>query len=222
MMMILVLTTLMIAYTSKLCEPSVTTPKHYGLIALYQKQKKCFKRKCLLKIQYIIHRESPKNAPPQQQNLFLVAESSFLALFQFCPVCRSECERKVDSRLGTKITVTQKCFSCTFFTSWDSQLSVGDIPVGKIMLSSSILFGGGSPTKVEKKYLHTAVQRTYQQQQSTLLNNIKAEGRESIVGGDGRCDSSGHSAKQGTYSLTDAKQNKILDSQLVQVCTRVN
>ena len=74
----------------------------------------------------------------------------------------------------------------------------------------------------QKKYLHTAVQRTYQQQQSTLLNNIKAEGRELIVGGDGRCDSPGHSAKYGTYSLMDAEQNKILDSQLVQVCTRVN
>lgn len=107
------------------------------------------------------------------------------------------------------------------------------------MMSSSILFGGGSPTKVlrilkhmnvptigystfmnhQKKYLHPAVQRTYQQQQSTLLNNIKAEGRELILGGDGRCDSPGHSAKYGTYTLMDAEQNKILDSQLVQVCT---
>ena len=66
------------------------------------------------------------------------------------------------------------------------------------------------------------MQRTYQQQQSTRLNNIKAEGRELIVGGDGRCDSPGHSAKYGAYSLMDAEQNKILDSQLVQVCTRVN
>jgi len=107
---------------------------------------------------------------------------------------------------------------------------------------SSILFGGGSPTKVlkvlkhmnmptirystfmnhQKKYLHTAVHRTYQQQQSSLLNNIKAEGRELIVGADGRCDSPGHSAKYGTYSLLDVEQNKILDSQLVQVCTGLN
>ena len=148
----------------------------------------------------------------------------------------------VESRIGTKITVTQKCYSCTFTTSWDSQPSVRDIPVGNIMLSSSILFGGGSPTKVlkilkhmnvpticystfmnhQKKYLHTAVQRTYQQQQSTLLNNIKAEGRELKIGGDGRCDSPGHSAKYGTYSLMDAEQNKILDSQLVQVCSGLN
>ena len=42
------------------------------------------------------------------------------------------------------------------------------------------------------------------------------------MGGDGRCDSRGHSAKYGSYSLMDAEQNKILDSQLVQVCTRVN
>ena len=69
----------------------------------------------------------------------------------------------------------------------------------------------------QKKYLHSAVQRTYQQQQYTLLDNIKAEGRDLIIGGDGRCDSPGHSAKYGTYSLMDAEQNKILDSQLVQV-----
>ena len=100
------------------------------------------------------------------------------------------------------------------------------------MLPSSILFGGGSPTKVlrilkrknvpticystfmnhQKRYLHTAVQRTHQQQQSIMLNNIKAEGRELIEGGDGRCDSPSHSGKYGTYSLMDAEQNKILVS----------
>lgn len=70
----------------------------------------------------------------------------------------------------------------------------------------------------QKRYLHPAVQKTYQQQQSTLLNDVKAEGRELILGGDGRCDSPGHSAKYGTYSLMDVEQNKILDSKLVQVC----
>ena len=74
--------------------------------------------------------------------------------------------------------------------------------------------------KHQKMYLHPAVQTTYQQQQSTLLNDIKAEGRELILGGDGRCDSPGHSAKYGTYSLMDVEQNKILHSQLVQVCMK--
>ena len=105
------------------------------------------------------------------------------------------------------------------------------------MLSSAILFGGGSPAKVlrilrhmnvptigystfmahQSKYLHPAVEDTYRHQQSTLLNDIKAEGRELILGGDGRCDSPGHSAKYGSYTVMDVEKNKILDSQLVQV-----
>ena len=108
-------------------------------------------------------------------------------------------------------------------------------------MSSAILFGGGSPAKTlkimehmnvptiaystfmhhQKSYLHPAVERTYRQQQSTLLNEIKAEGRDLILGGDGRCDSPGHSAKYGSYSLMDVEQNKILDSQLVQVCIHI-
>ena len=64
------------------------------------------------------------------------------------------------------------------------------------------------------------MERTYRQQQSALLNEIKAEGRDLILE-DGQCDSLGHSAKYGSYSLMDAEQNKILDSQLVQVCISI-
>lgn len=89
--------------------------------------------------------------------------------------------------------------------SWDSQPSVGDIPIGNIVMSSSILCGGRSPAKVlrilkhtnvptigystfmshQKKYLHPAMQRTYKDQQSSLLDNIKAEVQELILGRDG-------------------------------------
>ena len=186
---------------------------------------------------YLSRRHPPGNTPAYEQKLFLVAESSLLSLFEFCPVCRTECERRVNSRIGTRITVMQKCLSCSFTRSWDSQPSIGDTPLGNIMMSSGILFGGGSPAKVlkimghmnvvtigystfmkhQKKYLHAAVERTYREQQSSLLDSIKAGGKELILGGDGRCDSPGHSAKYGSYSLMDLELNKILDSQLVQV-----
>ena len=153
-------------------------------------------------------------------------------------MCNSECDAVVSTRAGTKITVEQKCLSGTHSKFWDSQPSVGDIPVGNIVMSSAILFGGGSPTKFltilqhmrvptiaystfmhhQRSYLHPAVERTYRQRQATLLNEIKSEGRELLVGGDGRCDSPGHSAKYGSYSLMDLEQSKIVDSQLVQVC----
>ena len=47
---------------------------------------------------------------------------------------------------------------------------------------------------------------------------LRPKGRELILGGDGLCDSPGHSAKYGSYSLMDLEKNNILDSQLVQVC----
>ena len=38
-----------------------------------------------------------------------------------------------------------------------------------------------------------------------------------VAGGDGRCDSPGHSAKYGTYSIVDTVSSKVLDFSLVQV-----
>ena len=38
-----------------------------------------------------------------------------------------------------------------------------------------------------------------------------------MAGGDGRCDSPGHSAKYGTYSIVDTDTSKVIDFSLVQV-----
>ena len=104
-------------------------------------------------------------------------------------------------------------------------------------MSSAILFGGGSPRnylkimkhmdvpavgystymKHQQKFLHTATEKVYREQQSELLGSIKAEGVKLILGADGRCDSPGHSAKYGSYTLFDIKRKKILDTELVQV-----
>ena len=45
----------------------------------------------------------------------------------------------------------------------------------------------------QNRYLHPAVGITYKKQLSTLLEDIKAERKELILGGDGRCDSPDHS-----------------------------
>ena len=176
------------------------------------------------------YRQPPGSTLAHEQKLFLVAESSLLSLFEFCPVCRAECDRQVNSRIGTRITVMQKCLSFGFNRRWDSQPSTGDTPLGNILMSSGILFCGGSPAKVLKIMGHMnvvttgysstcihpcTVERVYREQQSSLLDSIKAEGKELILGGDGHCDSQGHSAKYGSYSLMDLEQNRILDSQLV-------
>ena len=47
-----------------------------------------------------------------------------------------------------------------------------------------------------------------------LLQGIGEEGL--LSGGDGRCDSMGHSTKYGSYAAVDLQQNKILQVELVQ------
>lgn len=188
-------------------------------------------------IVFIFIRQAKANSSVGEQQLYLVEESCLLSLFDFCPMCNAECDSKVTRRIGTKIIVQQECKSCSFMKQWDSQPLIGNIPLGNIMMSSGILFGGGSPSNIlkslkhmniltigystfmdhQKKYLHTAVQKTYQKKQGSLIESTLAKRNKLILGGDGRCDSPGHSAKYGCYSLLDVEQNKIIDSQLVQV-----
>ena len=50
-----------------------------------------------------------------------------------------------------------------------------------------------------------------------MIEEFKTEKKKLMVGGDGRADSPGYSAKYGTYSLLELSCNKIVDFQLVQV-----
>jgi len=48
-----------------------------------------------------------------------------------------------------------------------------------------------------------------------LLSQCKATGKALTIGGDGRADSPGHSAKYGSYGIIDLATNKVIHVQLV-------
>ena len=52
---------------------------------------------------------------------------------------------------------------------------------------------------------------------SELLQKLTTENRGLILGGDGRADSPGHSAKYGSYSLMELKMGSVINVELVQV-----
>ena len=62
--------------------------------------------------------------------------------------------------------------------------------------------------------MHGAVRNVWAKQQNDLFDKIRGQGL--LVGGDGRSDSMGHSAKYGSYTTVDLKRNKILHVDLVQ------
>ena len=69
----------------------------------------------------------------------------------------------------------------------------------------------------QRRYLEPAVMSVWEEKQSTLLTQCRATGVPLVIGGDGRADSPGHSAKYGSYGILDLTTNKVISMQLVQV-----
>lgn len=110
------------------------------------------------------------------------------------------------------------------------------MPAGNLLLSASILFAGALPSKTLRVfeflgcavitprtfynhqcwYLFPTVFSLWKKEQSDMIGVLQAFDEPLSLGGDGRSDSPGHSAKYGSYSLMDLEHNVVLDIQLVQ------
>ena len=120
---------------------------------------------------------------------------------------------------------------------WSSQPLIKNRPARNILLSAAILFSGSTPTKVfrflkclqvacfsdctfydhQTEYLEPAIISVWKHKQLQLLNECISREIPLVIGGDGRADSPGHSAKFGSYSIIDLNTSKLLQIELVQV-----
>uniref|UniRef100_A0A3Q2Q7U9 Uncharacterized protein n=1 Tax=Fundulus heteroclitus TaxID=8078 RepID=A0A3Q2Q7U9_FUNHE len=66
----------------------------------------------------------------------------------------------------------------------------------------------------QSQYLHNTVIQTWKTSQQKLMSTLASKKLD--LGDDARCDSMGHSAKFGSYSLLELEKNKIISVQLVQ------
>ena len=62
-----------------------------------------------------------------------------------------------------------------------------------------------------------AVSTVWDQYQQAFVGVLKDDATPLVIGGDGRADSPGHSAKYGSYSVIELNDKVVLDIQLVQV-----
>ena len=135
------------------------------------------------------------------------------------------------------LILVASCRQCHWTWSWTSQPYYLEMPAGNVLLSASILFAGATATKFlrvlkhlgvmaisvrtylrhQKEFLVPSILRTWQRHQMVDVAAIRQGGDPITLGGDGRSDSPGHSAKFGTYTLTDLTSGKILDIRTLQV-----
>ncbi|CAC5386886.1 unnamed protein product [Mytilus coruscus] len=171
-----------------------------------------------------------------QEKKYIVSEDQLMDLFKICRKCCGCAIATISQIVGTLIKVEVKCELCSDSYVWHSQSFIGSVPTGNLAVSSAILFSGALPTKVlrfmnfmniatisnqtffnhQRHFLYPAVVRFWKHQQTQHVARYR-DGRESLViGGDGRADTPGHSAKYGSYSMVDLNQGVVIDVQLVQ------
>ena len=68
---------------------------------------------------------------------------------------------------------------------------------------------------MQDKYLFPVINEFWHQEQNSVFSELGD--KDLWLSGDGRCDSPGHNAKHGTYTMIDQHTGKIVDFHVVQV-----
>ena len=164
----------------------------------------------------------------------IVFDSQLKKLFQRCQSCGAHVKFASLKQRGSLIYVTSSCEG-GHTENWFSQPFTKGTATGNLVLSDGILYTGnhfastsafmtscnirffkkGNFNSTQRKYLWPVVNHRYLLQHKDLLQSLKGE--PLILAGDGRCDSPGHNAKYGTYSMMHVATEKVLDFSLVQV-----
>ena len=135
----------------------------------------------------------------------------------------------------------QVCSQCNGTFNWGSQPYIGKVPTGNILISAAILYTGCLPAKAlrmlrtlncstitgktffhhQKSHLQPTISLVWERQQRKPISELMEEKQGLILGGDGKADSPGHSAKYGSYSIIDLNKNEVVDLKLVQVIATI-
>ena len=172
---------------------------------------------------------------PDCEKKYLVFDSCLNKLLKRCPDCGDVIIQQQRNTLGSMLSIDLTCHS-GHTTYWDSQPVVKKKPLGNLLMAASILFTGNTFAAISRfascfnlQFFSESVY--YNTQQKYLIPVVneawEAESRRQIekltgkavvnLNGDGRCDSPGHCAKYGTYTLMDDDTGDVVAFNVVQV-----
>ncbi|XP_061192241.1 uncharacterized protein LOC133200466 [Saccostrea echinata] len=171
-----------------------------------------------------------------KERKFIVFESHLLELFKSCPSCASLCLFQIKKIIGSLVKVDQTCGTCGYERTWDSQPITGSVTSGNLLLSAAILFTGLLTSKAlrfmehiniqtitpntffqhQKHYLHPSICSVWKTFQDNYFQKMIESGKDLTIGGDGRADTPGHSAKFGSYAILNLELSPVINVQLVQ------
>ena len=169
----------------------------------------------------------------QEEPKYIVFESCLEELFTLCKFCRSPVAEIKKMKEGSLLKISVICVNhCQYM--WSSHPSVSGIAAGNLLIAAAILFSGLTFNQfrqwaallrlasisettfytLQRENLWPVVNEAWTIHQSQLFDEL--QNKPLKLAGDGRCDSPGHTAKYGTYTMIETETNKVVDFQLVQ------
>ncbi|XP_063058166.1 uncharacterized protein LOC134451587 [Engraulis encrasicolus] len=174
------------------------------------------------------------HTPVQKMSTYIVYESCLRELFSECPDCKMKAD-VCTRRVGTFVMVQQHCQYCQHSRRWSSQPVLGSTPAGNLQLAAAIYINGASFTNTEKifktmnlkmlsyktfqrharMYIEPAIVHKWRTTQDGLLAELSQQHLIHLRG-DMRTDFPGRTARFGSYTMMDLRNNKVIDIQLVE------
>jgi len=182
----------------------------------------------------------PTTVDPQEDRKFVVFQSCLEELLRFCPNCGSPIISKRKFTIGSLVAYEIECNGGHKLT-WRSQPIIHHQPLGNLIIAAAILMTGNTFGKIndfanasnmqlisrsvfqrmQREHLYPVIQEAWQKEKQKTLIEIKSH-PHIVLAGDARCDSPGHNAKYGSYSMMHIEgdgvpgSKKIVDFQLLQ------
>ena len=181
------------------------------------------------KLKMMMHQKSPV-----YQRKFIVFEEQLDKLFVSCSTCHKPIIENSKTLFGSMVVLQSSCVDG--HNRWQSQPTVNGRISGNMMIAASILFSGNTFANVnslawclnlafissslfydiQKSLLFPVIEKVWKEHQVDIFKEIK-KSKKLEVCGDGQCDSAGHCAKYGTYTIMDESSSKIIYFSVVQV-----
>ena len=169
--------------------------------------------------------------PLLSEEKFIVSLSSLKPLLVFCTKCHKRAHITDMQRKGTLLRVSLLCED-NHDTVWLSQPKMDQgMASGNLSIAASILLSGSTFQSVkemmeignidfigtttfydlQKRYIIPAINKVYLTYRELRFAESRDNSEKLNLLGDGRCDSPGHCAKYGTYTLMNSDTGEIMD-----------
>ena len=172
-----------------------------------------------------------------KQRHFIVSEKCLMTLFCICHIvncCKPLISKPITRICGFAVAVTTECIDGHTFI-WHSQPKIGNMYSCNMLIPSSLFITGHSYSLYKEMcdLVHLcalSVRECYNIQKAFIIPELNeiwtchseaimsaVQGMKLIASGDARCDSPGHNASFGTYSIMDTHSKLIIAQETVRV-----